>query len=343
VKAFLTVCLAYIIAFAPSLVEAQTPIDFSKQTCEDYEARRARQLKLDQERRMHDRIYNLCFEPTFDTLMRDLQKEWDAFVAGFTLNPAGISNRIRHGLLSNEVYEIVNYPKLDQVLEECFPKNKMRQYLFMAALTYQDQAVVWGAVAGLATQVGIFRGGEALVVKFASSGRALKMYRWLFYPVAMGSYEMFQWSHIPVTQSSPQIRKVDTQNQSDPVLQRIEAAKGNTAAKFQPRLFAEPNATSPIDEYQDIVNFLRLRANACLNSAGTFLRAQSVGYGDRLAPALKANCKNYVTELRDGLERLQDKRYACLPTNRGAREQVLADFDVFLKMLPAEIFVSLNN
>ncbi len=332
--------------------------EFSDQACETYEVRRARQMKLDEDRAMHDKIINLCGQPGFDRAIDDLKKQFSAFGDGFMLNPRGAMDRIHHNLLSTEVYNIVNYPKLGSVLEECYPGSKFSQFTFIYLLKKNDREAIWDAAAGVAVQAGIFKGGAALVTKFIGTARALSIYKWLFVPTTVGVYELFQWSNVPHNQSSGNPTRVDQPNTSDPIIERIDAAKNNASARdknpgqqmgaisLMPNLFEEKMATLNTDltndVNSDIVNYLRSKANVCLSSVSNYLRAKSVGFGKTLQPSVRANCRNYVTEARDGLERLRDKRYACLPANRNATSKVLADLDLFLQVFPIELIEDLK-
>lgn len=333
-------------AIAPGLTHADD--QFSDQTCDDYETRHARQLKFDKDAALHDKIINLCGQPAFDKAMDDLKIELSYFKDTILGNPRFLVERVHHHMLSSEVDDILKYPNLKNALEDCYPGNAWKQFSFIYELRKDDYNNLSGALAGIAVQYGIFKGGGALVGRFLGTGRALTTYKWLFYPTAFSIYELVQWSRIPTNQSSAVLTRVDSPNTTDPIVERIEAAKvsgthrASTSSAFKPSLFTEPINASATDENVDIVNYLRMKANVCLNSIGNYLRAQAVGYGQTIKAAVQTTCKNYVTEVRDGLEKLRDKHYACLPANRGGTQKVLADFDVFLQQFPIELLENLK-
>ncbi len=314
--------------------------DYSAQFCEKYEARRASQARADADAAMHDRIINLCGQPYFDRVFDDFKKTWGSAVDGFMFNPKGAVERFHHKLLSQEVYEIVNYPGLARALDDCYPGDKFKQMFFIDQLQDKDRQTMMGAVAGVAAQVGVLRGGGLVFAKIVGTAKAIKIWTYL-YPTLMTVYALAQWSHVPTGQAAPP-QRVPNPNTTDPIIERISSAKATVTSEVAPTLFAQVSEPQMLDEFQNIPNFLRYKANNCLSSVEQYLKLKALGKSDTEKMIVINTCRNYISSVRDGLERLKKTQYACEAANRVGTQAVLADFDQFVSEFPRELLNELK-
>ncbi len=127
-------------------------------SCDDYQTYLTEQSLSASQREfqtMRQEVLGLCHESWFTGEANYLKQYGKYAWKGVNLSIIpDLSERIEHDGLSLKVYDILNYPRLGQILQECYPGNsikaKFERWNFKRTLSYDNQlAYVKGTAAGV--------------------------------------------------------------------------------------------------------------------------------------------------------------------------------------------------
>ena len=153
----LVTILALSFAVANPFARAEVPHPRTV-SCNDYQTYLTEQSLSASQRQfqtMHAEVLNLCHESWF-TGEADYLKQYGKYAwKGINLSVIpDLSERIEHNGLSIKVYDILNYPRLGEILQECYPGNsiaaKFERWNFKQTLAYDNEMTyVRGTVSGV--------------------------------------------------------------------------------------------------------------------------------------------------------------------------------------------------
>ena len=339
------------------------------ESCQEYEAQtlalrnaQARDVEASQAEKfqiMRAKILKLCHESYWAEREEIVSDTWQ-YARNSPDIVDEIINRVEHDGESDEVSTILNYPRLDDILHECYPGDramaKYDRFAFKRRLVNDDSmAFQFGTVDGLFALYLGYRAikGLGIFAKLVEAVRLPKFAESVLEGLTIyGGITMYQkWRSNPAIdkKASPPADENDVLITNEPsAMTVIDAVTANLTQQkiadvqnfvnqMNQRYSAvhtdiiDSNRTDPF-HFDDISMQIDYYKTKCVSN----IRAYDVSRASLTLQYVQMFCGNYLDAIENYLSWLQSPAVRCLNTNKGVASQTMADLRQILGQLPPQ-------